>query len=112
MKLIFAIPMENGLLSSHFGHSEQFAIINVENNIITRETIEIPPPHDAGILPNWLIEHGVTDVIAGGMGQRMLDILASKNIKVNLGAKPKTPSELVTDWLDNSLETGTNACNK
>ena len=112
MKLIFAVPLENSLLSSHFGHSEQFAIINVENNIITNETIEIPPPHDAGILPKWLTERGVTDVIAGGMGQRMLDILTAKNIKVNIGAKTKTPKELVTDWLNNSLETGTNVCKK
>lgn len=32
-----AIPLENGRLCSHFGHCEQFAIIDVENNTITGE---------------------------------------------------------------------------
>ena len=27
-----AIPMENGILCSHFGHCEYFALVNIENN--------------------------------------------------------------------------------
>ena len=37
MKKIIAIPLENGFLCSHFGHCQQFAIINAENNSISGE---------------------------------------------------------------------------
>ena len=99
MKSIFAIPLENGVLCSHFGHCEQFAIIDVENNAIVSENLITPPPHEPGLLPGWLAERGVTDVIAGGMGQRALDLFAAQNIKVNVGAQAKSPNELVSDCL-------------
>ncbi len=110
MKQLFAIPLENGRLCSHFGHCQQFSIIEVENNAIVGETLVTPPPHEPGLLPGWLAERGVTDVIAGGMGQRALNLFAAQNIKVNVGAQHKDPKELVTDWLQNSLVTGSNAC--
>ena len=110
MKYKFAIPLENGVLWSHFGHCQQFAIIDVENNAIICESLITPPPHEPGLLPGWLAERGVTDVIAGGMGQRALDMFSAQNIKVNVGAQPKSSRELVSDWLKNSLETGANAC--
>jgi predicted Fe-Mo cluster-binding NifX family protein len=110
MKSIFAIPMEGGRLCSHFGHCEQFSLIDVENNTITNERLITPPPHEPGLLPGWLAERGVTDVIAGGMGQRALDLFAAQNIRVNVGAEPKSPKELVSDWLTKSLVAGKNAC--
>lgn len=110
MKNTFAIPLENGRLCSHFGHCQQFAIINVENNAITDEKLITPPPHEPGLLPGWLAERGVTDVIAGGMGQRAINLFTEQNIKVNVGAQPKSPRDLVEDWLKNGLVTGNNAC--
>jgi len=110
MKYTFAIPLENGRLCSHFGHCEQFAVINVENNTIVDEKLITPPPHEPGLLPGWLAERGVTDVIAGGMGQRAISLFEAQHIRVNVGAQPKAPEELVADWLKNSLVTGNNAC--
>ena len=110
MKQLFAIPLENGRLCSHFGHCQQFSIIEVENNAIVGEALVTPPPHEPGLLPGWLAERGVTEVIAGGMGQRALNLFAMQNIKVNVGAQHKDPKELVNDWLQNALVTGSNAC--
>jgi len=70
MKRPIAIPLENGILCSHFGHCQKFATINTSDNIIISEKIVTPPPHEPGLLPGWLAEKGVTDVIAGGIGQR------------------------------------------
>ena len=109
MKYTVAIPLENGRLCSHFGHCQQFAR-DVENNTIVGEKLITPPPHEPGLLPGWLAERGVTDVIAGGMGQRALDLFAAQNIKVNVGAQPKSPNELVSDWLKSTLVTGNNVC--
>jgi predicted Fe-Mo cluster-binding NifX family protein len=105
-----AIPLENGQLCSHFGHCQQFALINVENGLITSEEFVTPPPHEPGLLPGWLAERGVTDVIAGGMGQRAINLFIEQNIKVNVGVPAKTPKELVSDWIGESLVTGVNAC--
>ena len=110
MTLKFAIPLENGQLCSHFGHCQQFAIIDVENDEIVNELLVTPPPHEPGLLPAWLAEKGVTDVIAGGMGQRAINLFNEQNINVNVGVQPKEPKELVNQWLEKTLVTGANAC--
>ena len=110
MKKRIAIPLENGILCSHFGHCEQFAIIDAENNSISGETLVTPPPHEPGLLPAWLAAKGVTDVIAGGMGQRAIDLFNQQKINVFVGAQIKSHKELVTDLLNNSLSAGANYC--
>ncbi len=105
-----AIPLVGGRLCSHFGHCEQFAIVEVENNLIVGEKLITPPPHEPGLLPGWLAELGVTDVISGGMGQRAINLFTENKINVNVGAQPKSPKEIVNDWINNSLETGNNLC--
>jgi predicted Fe-Mo cluster-binding NifX family protein len=110
MKQIFAIPLENGHLCSHFGHCQQFSIVDVQDNVITGERLITPPPHEPGLLPGWLAELSVTHVIAGGMGQRALDLFSAQNIQVSVGAEPKSSVALVTDWIHNELSTGKNAC--
>jgi predicted Fe-Mo cluster-binding NifX family protein len=105
-----AIPLQNGILCSHFGHCEQFAIINAEDHSISAEDLLTPPPHEPGLLPAWLAEKGVTDVIAGGMGQRAISLFNQQNINVFVGAQIKTPKELATDLLNGSLVAGSNYC--
>ncbi|NMB51362.1 MAG: ATPase, partial [Bacteroidales bacterium] len=82
MKKKIAIPLEEGILCSHFGHCQQFAIIDAEGKEITFETLVTPPPHEPGLLPGWLAEKGVTDVIAGGMGQRAINLFNERKINV------------------------------
>jgi predicted Fe-Mo cluster-binding NifX family protein len=110
MKKRIAIPLENGILCSHFGHCQQFAIIDNENNLISGETLVTPPPHEPGLLPAWLAEKGVTDVIAGGMGQRAIDLFNQQKINVFVGAPIKKSKELADDLLNNTLTAGANYC--
>lgn len=105
-----AIPVENGKLSSHFGHCKQFAIVNVENNNITGEILVTPPPHEPGLLPSWLAGKEVTDVIAGGIGQKALQLFKEHNINVFAGSQIKNYIELVDDMLNSSLVSGNNYC--
>ena len=44
----FAIPLENGKLTAHFGHCHVFALIEVAENEITNKEMLIPPPHEPG----------------------------------------------------------------
>ncbi len=110
MKKRIAVPLENGILCTHFGHCQQFSIIETNNNLITGEELVTPPPHEPGLLPGWLAEQGVTDVIAGGMGHRAINLFNQQNINVFVGAPAKSSKELATDLLNNSLVAGANYC--
>jgi len=110
MKKRIAIPLENGILCSHFGHCQQFAILDADNKTITDEILITPPPHEPGLLPAWLAEKGVTDVIAGGMGQRAINLFNGQKINVFVGAQPKAPRELANELVNDSLAAGANCC--
>jgi predicted Fe-Mo cluster-binding NifX family protein len=110
MKKRIAIPLENGVLCSHFGHCQQFAIVDTENNLINNETLITPPPHEPGLLPAWLAEKGVTDVIAGGMGQRAINLFNQQKINVFVGAQLKSHKELAQDLISDRLTAGANYC--
>ncbi len=106
----FAIPLAEGKLTAHFGHCQEFAIVEVEDNEIKNKETLVPPPHEPGVLPQWLHALGTNVIIAGGMGARALDLFAENNIKVIVGASALTPEELVKQYLDNTLQAGGNVC--
>ena len=107
-----AIPVENGTLCMHFGHCERFALIDVDpatQKILGREDIQAPP-HQPGLLPPWLAERGATFVIAGGMGQRAVDLFRQQGIEVIVGAPALAPETLVEEYLRGGLKSGRNVC--
>jgi predicted Fe-Mo cluster-binding NifX family protein len=106
----FAIPLANGKLTAHFGHCREFALIEVAENKIADKQILTPPPHEPGVLPDWLHELGADVIIAGGMGQRAVSLFNEKGIKVIIGAPELEPEALVASYLDNTLMTGDNIC--
>lgn len=106
----FAIPCADGKLTAHFGHCQEFALVEVDDRQIKNKEMLIPPPHEPGVLPRWLHEQGTNVVIAGGMGARAVDLFSQNGIKVITGAPVAAPEELVKQFLDNSLETGANVC--
>ena len=106
----FAIPLAEGKLTAHFGHCQDFALLEVEDNQIKSKETLVPPPHEPGVLPKWLHDQGTNVIIAGGMGARALDLFAQNDIKVIVGASALTPEELVKQYLDNTLQTGGNVC--
>lgn len=106
----FAIPLARGVLCNHFGHSEEFAIIDTEDGQIKGKELHTPPPHEPGVLPRWLGELGVKVVIAGGMGRRALDLFDQKGIQVAVGAPNAPPETLVEQYLKGTLITGQNIC--
>lgn len=110
MKQRVAIPTKGRSLCAHFGHCDEFAVFEIENNEVQDESFITPPPHQPGILPGWLAEMGITHVIAGGMGQRAIQLLKHFKITSQVGAPSKTAKELVDDYLANKLVAGNNLC--
>jgi len=105
-----AIPTENGLLCSHFGHCKRFYVALTADNEITGAFFLDPPAHEPGVFPAWLADQGVTDVIAGGIGQHAIHLFNSRHVNVFVGAEMKSPAELVADLLHNRLVAGANYC--
>lgn len=110
MKKKIAIPIENGILSEHFGHAKLFSVIQVEDGVIQKEELLVPPPHEPGSLPKWINEIGATDVLAGGLGKKAIQLLLDNNINVFVGVEKKETIELVKDLLNNTLSAGANYC--
>lgn len=99
-----AIPVEAGHLCSHFGGAKYFDIYEIENNqIIQQETLEAPK-HVPGILPKWLGSMEVTDILAGGMGQRAIKLLEQYNISAHTGIAVDTIENVLKRFLDGTLE--------
>jgi predicted Fe-Mo cluster-binding NifX family protein len=107
-----AIPTANGRLCMHFGHSEQFAIVEVDpgTRTIVGTTWLTPPPHEPGVLPRWLRENGADVIIAAGMGRRAQDLFAQSGMEVVVGAPADEPEAIVAAYLSDTLEAGRNVC--
>jgi ATP-binding protein involved in chromosome partitioning len=109
-KIIFAIPLTDGKLCSHFGHCEQFALIETVSGKIRGRMMHIPPAHEPGVLPRWLHDLGAQVIIAGGMGSKAQQLFVENNIKVVTGAPMDPPDSLVNQYLAGILVTGENVC--
>jgi predicted Fe-Mo cluster-binding NifX family protein len=107
-----AVPTADGVLCSHFGHCERFAIIQVDpqkKEIIASEMLT-PPPHEPGVLPSWLSQVGCNLIIAGGMGMRAIDMFKQYGVEVLIGAPNEKPDDIVRAYLNGTLQTGENVC--
>lgn len=107
-----AVPLVQGELSQHFGHCDEFAISEVEQETgrIMNQSRLKPPGHEPGVLPRWLQEQGVKVIISGGMGQRAQDLFTQAGIKTVVGVSSGSAEELVTAYLQKTLQPGKNLC--
>jgi len=107
-----AIPTAEGKLCMHFGHCEQFALVEVDeaDKTIGKTEYLSPPAHEPGVLPRWLHEQGANVIIAGGMGQRAQGLFSQNGITVVVGAPGETPEKVASAYLAGTLEVGQNVC--
>ena len=47
----FSFPLAEGKLTAHFGHCQEFALVEVEDDQIKSKETLVPPPHEPGVLP-------------------------------------------------------------
>ena len=106
------IPLSGGLLTPHFGHCQEFVLIEVEKgtgNITSSENL-VPPPHEPGVLPRWVAEQGTDLLIAGGLGQKARKILEDNDVRVITGAPSQTPEAVVKLWQGGEIREEDNRC--
>ena len=105
-----AVPVINGSLCTHFGHCQEFHLFDIEDGKISNIEQKTPPPHAPGVIPKWISEQAVTDVIVGGIGQRAIDIFNAEGVNVYAGA-PSNPSKtIIEDFINGSLTLNENLC--
>ncbi len=111
IKMKIAVPVDiTGKLDTHFGHCRYFLIVSTEGDNIIHDELLQPPPHEPGVLPQWLAGLEVTDVLSGGMGNRAIQLFNHNNIRVYTGAPSMQANELVKGFLDNSIQFTGNNC--
>ncbi len=108
----FAVPTSDGLLCAHFGHCQEFTLIDVDSpsKKVLALTAIPAPEHEPGLLPAWLADKGAGFIIAGGMGSRAQQLFAEQGVTVITGAPVAEPETVVQQYLAGSLATGENAC--
>lgn len=111
MEKYIAVPLEGGVLCAHFGHCEEFAIVKVVDNEIREIKTLTPPEHVPGLYPRWVASFGVTDVIAGGMGQKAINLFNEQNINAFVGAPSDKAENLVINFIAGNLSLNANYCN-
>jgi len=107
-----AVPVTGGSPAEHFGHCEQFAIFHTDDNGKEIDgVVMVPaPPHQPGLLPEWLRGLGVDVILAGGMGRRARDLFGSHGIEVVIGVRGDDPRAVADAYLCGSLQSGENPC--
>ncbi len=107
---IFAIPTINKKLCAHFGHCENFALVETKNDQIIQVDYVQPPEHQPGTYPKFLASKGVQVIIAGGLGVKAQELFTQNNIEVFIGINSDSPEKLVEQYLQDQLQSGQNLC--
>ena len=102
--------MVDSRLCDHFEDFQYFLIYDFENPMCIREDMKFPPHAEIEKLPPWLIENGVTDIIARGIDQNSIKSLNHNKIHVFVGVKKKNPEDLIRDYLKKILDTDETMC--
>lgn len=104
-----AIAKDGNEVSAHFGHCSEYALFDVKNKKITGSSVLQSPGHEPGKLPKFLAEHGVSHVLAGGMGPRAVDLFCANNIEVFLGVRGPIET-VITDFIAGNIVQGESCC--
>lgn len=99
-----AIPISDGLVANHLGAAQKFLIADVEDGKVIREEEVANPGHGpGGPPPIFLMNQGVTQVVAWGMPNHARGMFAQGGVKVQLGATGE-PRQVLRDFLNGTLK--------
>ena len=110
MKIALAIKGNN--ISMHYGHSEGFAIYEVNDH---REIVDTKQIMNGGIkgreTAKLLADYNVKIIIVGGIGKSAKQHLEEELIEVKVGANGNLET-IISSFLNNTLELDETLCNE
>ncbi len=99
-----AIPVNDGILSGNLGECTHYEIFDIENSHVRGVEVVVPPENDVNTIPEWLVNMGVTDIIAYKIENKFISILINNKINLFIGIKPATTSFLIEDYQNGNLK--------
>ena len=106
-----AVASDRDMVTTHFGHCENFNIFDVVDNQIVKHESFANPGHRPGFLPNFLSNLGVNVVISCGIGGVAIEIFNQKGIEIIAGAKGSA-EEAVKSYLQGTLKSTGSVCHE
>mgnify|MGYP000915585430 CR=1 FL=1 len=107
MKERIAIALEGEKISQHFGHTEQFCIIEKDSGkFMNAGNISIQNG-DCHSIPLFLQQHQINRLVVGGIGQGAVQRLQQANIEVIYGVQGNLTS--VIEALEQDTLTSTDS---
>lgn len=82
-----AVTYENGQIFQHFGHTEQFKLYEVSDGAVVSSEIVDTNGSGHGALAGFLMQHGVSTLICGGIGGGAQIALAEAGIRLYGGVQ-------------------------
>lgn len=98
-----AVTYENGEIFQHFGHTAQFKVYDIENQVIVKEEIVDTNGQGHGALAGFLFSGQVDVLICGGIGAGAQVALAEAGIKL-YGGVSGNADEAVKAYLAGNLD--------
>jgi predicted Fe-Mo cluster-binding NifX family protein len=107
-----AIPTDNGQVSAHFGHCEEFTVYDVDESqkkVIAKEIIA-NPGHQPGFLPGYLAKQKVSAVLLPeAWDSKAKQLFDQNNIQTITGASGAV-DEVIQEYLAGNIESKGNYC--
>jgi len=107
-----AIPVNGKMINQHFGRSENFVIVTVEEKkvVAVEEVSAAEFAHQHKALADLLAQHETDTVITGGIGAGAIEGLQQNGFKVIKGASGEY-MKAVESFIDGTLEDSNEVCN-
>ncbi|HEY5576465.1 MAG TPA: NifB/NifX family molybdenum-iron cluster-binding protein [Clostridiaceae bacterium] len=107
-----AIPVNGKMINQHFGRSENFVIVTVEDKkvVASEEVSAAEFAHQHKALADLLAQHGTDVVITGGIGAGAITGLQESGFKVIKGGSGEY-LKAVEEFIEGTLEDKNVVCN-
>lgn len=106
-----AMPNEGSKINQHFGKSKSFVILTIEQGLVT-EVLEIPTEnyaHQHETLADFIVAHGVSVVVTGGIGPGAMEKLKEKQLQIITGATGEY-MDIARSFIEGTLEDKNISC--
>ena len=107
-KLKIAIGLNGQNVADHFGHCNDFRIVEVENGVVVHQEELFDDVHVHQERPKFLKDNGVDVLIMKSMGKGAYNRLVALDIKC-IDAQDKTVDEALSAYLNKTLTTSLEA---
>lgn len=105
----FAIATELNRVAQHFGRCPEYTLVECAEGKVQQMEVIPNPGHEPGFLPRYLANHGISCIIAGGMGPRAQSLFAEQGIKTITGISGLV-DDVIDAYLTGNLQPGESSC--